>query len=448
MAEILLFPSDYFDGRKIDPELENEYNAAKETGLFEIVLFKYTAWAENKKIVLNRQIEKSTKAVYRGWMMKPEEYRMFYKALLEENLELVTVPLAYEYLHVFPNVYIWLKDDTPLIEVFPLHERIDLKELHSKMKNFMVKDYVKSAKGTDFPRYFEANMPQSEFDQKMELFYKYRGSMLTGGICIKEYVDLKKYGDKVNEYRVFYINHRITTISRNSGQHLYTPEPPAELLKKYDNLPSPFYTIDYAEREDGSWIIIETGDGSVSGLSDNQNAVEFYRALYYSLFVYQAEELPEIWKCIGTCSGSHMLSMFGLDDIGDYENLWKNTRYKVFSTFRYDVIHWLYVYEIVVNGQKHRFACTEFCGNGGWAFALPDDELEEYYYSKSIGDVVVEDRFNTDERVIFCIKDDMLIKNGNIIRVEGAYYMVLSGAPPTRPYTDKLTLQVTKLWGD
>lgn len=45
------------------------------------------------------------------------------------------------------------------------------------------------------------------------------------------------------------------------------------------NLPSPFYTVDFAELADGSWKILEAGDGQVSGLSDNQNARAFFRAL-------------------------------------------------------------------------------------------------------------------------------------------------------------------------
>ena len=59
-----------------------------------------------------------------------------------------------------------------------------------------------------------------------------RGSF-DGGICIKEFLDLKRYGGKTNEYRVFYINHEIATICRNSGQGNYTAEPPKELLEKY-----------------------------------------------------------------------------------------------------------------------------------------------------------------------------------------------------------------------
>lgn len=60
-----------------------------------------------------------------------------------------------------------------------------------------------------------------------------------------------------------------------------TPEPSKELLGRYKFLPSPFYTVDYAELVDGSWVIIEAGDGSVSGLSEGQDYEAFYRALYY-----------------------------------------------------------------------------------------------------------------------------------------------------------------------
>ncbi|WP_406534581.1 ATP-grasp domain-containing protein [Methanobrevibacter sp.] len=50
-------------------------------------------------------------------------------------------------------------------------------------------------------------------------------------------------------------------------------------MEKYRNLPSTFYTVDYAELSDGTWKIIEAGDGQVSGLSDNQNIHNFYRLM-------------------------------------------------------------------------------------------------------------------------------------------------------------------------
>ena len=43
---------------------------------------------------------------------------------------------------------------------------------------------------------------------------------------------------------------------------------------------SPYYTVDFAELADGTWKIIEAGDGGVSGLLDNQNYEHYFRALY------------------------------------------------------------------------------------------------------------------------------------------------------------------------
>lgn len=114
----------------------------------------------------------------------------------------------------------------------------------------------------------------------MQIFMKYRGDLYTGGICVKEYLSLKHYGTSTNEYRVFYANHHIVSISRNSGQSWYVPMPPKELTEKYKNLDSPFYTIDYAELENGFWKIIEAGDGQVSGLSDGQDYKAFFKDLY------------------------------------------------------------------------------------------------------------------------------------------------------------------------
>ncbi len=55
----------------------------------------------------------------------------------------------------------------------------------------MIKDYVKSVKGTDFPKFFDKNTTQDELDNWMNVFYKYRGNLLTGGICVKEFLPLK-----------------------------------------------------------------------------------------------------------------------------------------------------------------------------------------------------------------------------------------------------------------
>lgn len=212
--------------------------------------------------------------------MKPEQYKGFYEQLLEKNIRLVTDPEQYELMHIFPNIYSALEADTAKMEIFPLHEKIDVEVLKKSFDRFMVKDFVKSVKGTEFPRFFDQSVTQNDFERWMEVFYKYRGGLLTGGICIKEFLDLKRCNEKTNEYRVFYINHEIATISRNSAQTIYAPLPPEELIEKYRYLRSNYYTIDFAELADGTWKIIEAGDGEVSGLSEFQDYDQYFRALY------------------------------------------------------------------------------------------------------------------------------------------------------------------------
>lgn len=280
MVDTILFPSAFYQMDKVDEDLQREYDAVVSSGLFDVVIFAYDQWFNEDKLVIKNVPAEGRSAVYRGWMMKPEQYEMFYGRLSERNIRLVTAPEAYELMHIFPNVYEFVKEDTAKMRVYPLHTKIDVEVLKAELHSFMIKDFVKSVKGTKFPAYFDQDVTQEEFDQWMEVFYKYRGNLLTGGICVKEFLPLKHYGLKTNEYRIFYINHEPAAVSRNSGQAGYLPVPPQELINKYRHLNSPFYTIDYGELEDGSWRVLEAGDGSVSGLSEGQNDMQFFRALY------------------------------------------------------------------------------------------------------------------------------------------------------------------------
>lgn len=301
MVDMILFPSDFYSVEKVDPDLQKEYEATLDTGLYNVVLFGYDQWFQEERLVLSeiqvgqarRVVQEALgteaqgmptkglhRAVYRGWMMKPEQYERFYEELRRNGIELVDKPEEYMLMHVFPNVYPAVREDTARMEIFPLHERIDVEQLKKNFPRFMVKDFVKSVKGTDFPKYFDRTVTQEVFDEWMEVFYKYRGGLLTGGICIKEFLDLKHYGERTNEYRVFYINHIPATISANSEQPNFAARVPQELVDKYRNLDSVYYTVDFAELEDGSWRIVEAGDGSVSGLSEGQDYGQYFRAMY------------------------------------------------------------------------------------------------------------------------------------------------------------------------
>ena len=280
MTITIVFPSDYFDAHIPDEDYRQEYAAATDTG-FDTLLYSVSEW-DDGRLVLDNTPGESSCCIYRGWMMKPEKYRLFFEELDRRGLKLFTSQEQYERFHIFPEIYPVFGDDTARMAVYPDGEP-DLDEIKALFRRFMIKDYVKSVKGTDFPAYFDNTVTKEYFSEQMEVFRKYRSGLYTGGICVKEYLDLKRYGEHTNEYRVFYMNGSIGTVCRNSLQQCFTPEPPERLISKYTGLDSPLYTIDYAELADGSWKIIEAGDGQVSGLSPEQDCISYYRTLYTAL---------------------------------------------------------------------------------------------------------------------------------------------------------------------
>lgn len=274
----ILFPSDFFDQNKPDDSFKNEYLAAIDNNI-NVLLYSYDIFLENGKLRLKGDTSLACRVIYRGWMLKPDKYAELYKKLQSIDLQLITSPSEYKRMHSFPEIYPELIEDTAPMIVYDDPDKIDYEQIRNSFRKCMVKDYVKSVKGTDFPKCISTDIGEDEFRGLIRKFLSYRGELYTGGICIKEFLELKLYNEKTNEYRVFYCDNQAVTISRNSGQPEYLPEPPEALVKKYSSLNSPFYTVDYAETADGSWKIIEAGDGQVSGLSDFQDEVSFYRKL-------------------------------------------------------------------------------------------------------------------------------------------------------------------------
>lgn len=112
LLDIVLFPSDYFDESAVDTDFREEYAAVAENEMLTPVLFSYKAWFEEEKLVISENFDKVKGAIYRGWMMKPEQYERFYDALKKQKIYLITHPEEYNRLHMFPNVYDDVKEDS------------------------------------------------------------------------------------------------------------------------------------------------------------------------------------------------------------------------------------------------------------------------------------------------------------------------------------------------
>lgn len=298
MKLTILYPGSYFNLKKVDEDYDFEYQEAAKFPELQIVFFNYDGFLAGDRLKLYPISQEPGLCIYRGWMVKPEKYQKLYEELKAKGLELINTPEQYENCHEFPRSYSHLKDFTPPMVHFPEGESsagtahhspacgpasltgqgIDWDHVKAVFPRFMIKDYVKSVKGTSFPVYFDSTYSNQKLDEYLEQFKLLRGELYTGGIVIKEFVDLKRVHGTTNEYRAFYLSGRLLTLSPNSNQRFGAP-PPASLTDRIPPLESRFYTVDFAELENGSWMVLETGDGQVSGLSPGQYVFKFYEEL-------------------------------------------------------------------------------------------------------------------------------------------------------------------------
>jgi hypothetical protein len=277
---IFLLPSEPMNIKKVDKDFQKEYEALVKMD-FKVYLFDHDQFINYKQLISDIDFSESGDVILRSWMLKSEQYRELYNTLSRNRLNLINTPEQYLNCHYYPNVYkiiekwaprsIWFNDiNENVIELCRNHINNDI----------IIKDYVKSEKGFDDIFLLEKSLNKEEFLERVLKFKNSRGKLFSEGIVFKEYHQLRNYGDRTNEYRFFVLKGNIISISQNTGL-TYGQLPEHSFLKEIiPNIDSNFFTIDIAEKEDGSWMVLECGDGQVSGLSPDQD--EF---IYYSIFL-------------------------------------------------------------------------------------------------------------------------------------------------------------------
>ena len=282
---IILLPSDYYDSKNVDPSFSVEYQAICQIPEFKTILLNYDGFVTGDRIKIYPKDHYTGDCIYRGWMLKPQQYKELYEYLYDKNILLINNPEEYNNCHLFPYAFNHVYNYTPKSMCYEDGETIYWDVVNKTFKKFFIKDYVKSVKETNFPEYFETPVCAKEMNEKIIEFIKLRGDLYTGGIVLKEYVDLKKYGNSTNEYRAFYLDNQLLSLCRNSNQPDACSFVPYDFINKFNDFPSNFYTVDFAELSNGEWIVIETGDGQVSGLSTNQYALKFYNEMRRILLI-------------------------------------------------------------------------------------------------------------------------------------------------------------------
>ena len=280
MPMMFLLPSEPLNTKKVDSDFQKEYEALVKMD-FKVYLFDHDQFVNYKQLISNIDFSESGEIILRSWMLKADQYKDLYNTLSRNKIYLVNNPEQYLNCHYYPNVYkhieqwapksIWFDDiDPKFVEICRNHIGTDI----------IIKDYVKSEKGFDEIFYLEKSLTPNEFYERVVKFKENRGKLFNEGIVFKQFCDLRKYGNKTNEYRIFVYKQKIISVSQNTELG-YGQQPNYEFVRDIiPNIDSNYFTIDIAEKEDGSWMILECGDGQVSGLSPGQS--EF---IYYSAFL-------------------------------------------------------------------------------------------------------------------------------------------------------------------
>ncbi len=293
---MIVFCSDPLNPTAADADYEAEYRAAAGLGLpvglisLEDLLDGQAARAVRKV----READAAELAVYRGWMMKPAYYEQLYTALQQKNIHLINTPEQYMLCHYFPNSYSFIKEHTPESRWLDIAEvRPDIRRVHEMLASFgsrplLLKDYVKSRKHEwEEACYIPDASDRQQVEKVLRTFVERQGDGLNGGIVFREYVELEKLGTHEKsgmplskEYRLFFYRHRLIAAQNYWEEAAYDGERPdlSVFVAIAQRIRSSFFTMDIAKTTAGEWLIIEVGDGQVSGLQDRTDVVAFYRS--------------------------------------------------------------------------------------------------------------------------------------------------------------------------
>lgn len=270
-----------------DFDYEEEYSQIKSHG-YNVHLFDFDNFINGIKNRLPKSEIEST-LIYRGWMLKPENYEKLYHCLSENNMVLINSPKQYEGCHTLPKWYDMIADVTPKSlwsEDLSDTAMINMLKAFGD-KSIIIKDYVKSRKHEWHEACYIPNASDTAYAMKViHTFIERQGSDLVGGIVIREYMSLKQAGlhkqsnmPISEEYRAFFLYGKLVCIIDYwNGYALNNDEICKFAIDISKRIDSSFFTVDIARTIDESLIVMEIGDGQVSGVQDFSE-IQFYNNL-------------------------------------------------------------------------------------------------------------------------------------------------------------------------
>ena len=293
-----LFCENPLDRNTVDEDYFREFQITYEQGHrpflfnFEKLVQSQDASAATKKIPCSAQVEP---LVYRGWMLKPEEYSQLYDTLLAKNYRLINTPREYQNCHYLPDSLKYIERLTPkTVWTKWSAANTDFDSVIELIKPFghspiILKDYVKSQKHNWETACF---IPDASDADKVvsvvKTFLDWQGDDFNRGLVFREFVPLadltyhSKSGMPLKqEYRLFFYEHRLILCCDywEEGEYEQNEHIPLDVfIDIARGVESRFFTMDIAKTKSGNWIIIELGDAQVAGLPHRSDYNVFYQS--------------------------------------------------------------------------------------------------------------------------------------------------------------------------
>jgi hypothetical protein len=265
--QTLIVPAYPFSKTDIDPHYQREAVAAERLGIT-VLRLNFEELTDNGSVEIYGKIhEADNPAFYRGWMISVEDYQILAEQLQDLGITLLTSPEQYQRGHTLPGWYPIMREFTP--------ESWHGPDLSNATYPAIVKDYVKSAKHLWDEACYIPN--KESHDQVTQAFLDHRDTDIQGEIVLRKFIpDLTG-----REIRSWWINGELMLLTPHpDNPEDEVVEVPTEVIENaMQALDLSCASVDFAERENGEWIVIEVGDGGVSDLAETIDAEVFYKLL-------------------------------------------------------------------------------------------------------------------------------------------------------------------------
>lgn len=279
---LLLVPADPLRPRRADEHFAAEAAAARDAGVS-------VALIDHDALTVPGEAERAVAgvpgagglAVYRGWMLRASQYAALAAALATRGVALRASAAQYQQAHELPGWHHALAPVTPAAEWTEGDGQRDFLLACGRIGPgpAVLRDYVKSMKHYWDEAAYIPDVADSAAAWKVAArFRELRDEEFTGGFVLRRFERFTSA-----EARTWWVGGTCRLVTAHPDTPGDAPGvSPADLsvfAPLIGSLGLPFVTADLARRDDGTWRLIELGDGQVSDRPPTTDPATFLNAI-------------------------------------------------------------------------------------------------------------------------------------------------------------------------